>query len=88
MTKLVDALERRGLVKRTPSDTDRRSVELSLTAAGQKLVESIKPEILAHESFALSVLSVHERHMFLGLLGKLNEGIRTLAVIPEKPAAE
>ncbi len=80
MTKLVDALERRGLVKRTPSDTDRRSVELSLTEAGKKLVASIKPEILAHESFALSVLSVHERHMFLGLLGKLNEGIRTLTI--------
>lgn len=80
MTKLVDALERRGLVKRTPSDIDRRSVELSLTDAGRALIKSIKPEILSHEAFALSVLSVHERHMFLGLLGKLNEGIRTLKI--------
>lgn len=80
MTKLVDALERRGLVRRTPSDTDRRSVELSLTAAGQTLIDKIKPEILKHEAFALSVLSVHERHMFLGLLGKLNDGIRTVVV--------
>lgn len=82
MTKLVDALERRGLVKRTPSDTDRRSVELSLTDAGRKMVMAIKPEILAHESFALSVLSVHERHMFFGLLGKLNEGLRKLPAPP------
>ncbi|HEY1721961.1 MAG TPA: MarR family transcriptional regulator [Magnetospirillaceae bacterium] len=80
MTKLLDALERRSLVKRTPSDTDRRSVELSLTDAGHKLVAAIKPDIMAHESFALSVLSVHERHLFFGLLGKLNEGIRTLKV--------
>jgi DNA-binding MarR family transcriptional regulator len=84
MTKLVDALERRGLVRRTPSDLDRRSVELSLTEAGRNLVESLKPAILAHESFALSVLTVHERRMFLGLLGKLNDGIRTLRI----PAAE
>ena len=84
MTKLVDALERRGLVRRTPSDSDRRSVELSLTAAGRKLVDMVKPQILAHESFVLSVLSVHERHLFLGLLGKLDEGIRGLK-LPRAP---
>ncbi len=78
MTKLVDALERRGLVRRTPSHLDRRSVELSLTPAGQRLVDAIRPQVLAHEDFALSALSVHERRVFLGLLGKLNDGIRTL----------
>ena len=82
MTKLVDTLERRKLVRRTPSDLDRRSVELSLTEAGRKLVDEIMPDILAHESFVLSVLSVHERHMFLGLLGKFNEVIRTLRAPP------
>jgi DNA-binding MarR family transcriptional regulator len=78
MTKLVDALERRGLVRRQPSQLDRRSVELSLTAAGHRLIEAIKPDILAHEAFALSALSIHERRIFVGLLGKLNEGMRTL----------
>jgi len=78
MTKLVDALERRGLVQRTPSHVDRRSVELSLTTAGYSLVDSLRPEILAHEDFALSALSIHERRVFVGLLGKLNEGIRAL----------
>jgi DNA-binding MarR family transcriptional regulator len=80
MTKLVDALERRGLVRRQPSQLDRRSVELSLTAAGHRLVETIKPDVLAYEEFALSALSIHERRIFVGLLGKLNEGMRTLRI--------
>ena len=79
MTKLVDALERRGLVRRTPSHIDRRSVELSLTPAGAKLVEQIRPKIFEHEESALAALSIHERRIFLGLLGKLNEGMRALA---------
>ena len=78
MTKLVDALERRGLVRRAASHVDRRSVELSLTPAGHRLIAAIKPDILEHENFALSPLSIHERRVFMGLLGKLNDGIRTL----------
>lgn len=73
MTKLVDALERRGLVRRLPSDQDRRSVELSLTQAGAATVAKIMPEVIAHEATMLAPLSVHERRIFLGLLGKLNE---------------
>ena len=73
MTKLVDALERRGLVRRLPSDLDRRSVELSLTPAGAATVAKIMPEVMAHEAAALAPLSVHERKILLGLLGKLNE---------------
>jgi len=75
MTKLVDGLERQGLVKRLPSDFDRRSVELHLTEAGRARIASAMPQVLAHEDAALAPLSLHERRIFLGLLGKLNDGM-------------
>lgn len=75
MTKLVDALERRGLVRRLPSDADRRSVELSLTAAGTAAVAKLMPAMIEHEEEVLAPLSLHERRVLLGLLGKLNDGM-------------
>jgi DNA-binding MarR family transcriptional regulator len=39
VTGLVDRAEERGLVRRTPSPTDGRSVQVIVTAAGRKLVQ-------------------------------------------------
>lgn len=47
MTRLVDRLEARGLVRRTASTQDRRSLELSLTAAGQRLLDRAIPAVHA-----------------------------------------
>lgn len=41
-TKLVDRLQRRGLVQRRENPGDRRAVELSLTANGRMIVEQIR----------------------------------------------
>jgi DNA-binding MarR family transcriptional regulator len=75
MTKLVDALERQGLVRRLPSDEDRRSVELSLTDKGHRRVAEVMPAFIEHEEAALAPLTVHERRILVGLLGKLNDGM-------------
>jgi len=37
MTRKIDALEKRGLVRRVRSDEDRRAIKLELTAEGRKL---------------------------------------------------
>lgn len=37
MTRKIDALEKRGLVRRVRSDQDRRAIKLELTAEGKKL---------------------------------------------------
>ncbi|MER7457124.1 MarR family transcriptional regulator [Micromonospora sp. NPDC126480] len=42
LTGIVDTLERDGLVERQRDDTDRRSVKLTLTAAGRARVETLQ----------------------------------------------
>ena len=41
-TVLVDALEERRLVKRAPHPTDRRAKQVSLTAAGRRMVDVVE----------------------------------------------
>jgi DNA-binding MarR family transcriptional regulator len=40
-TVLVNALEQRGLVKRAPHPTDRRAKQVSLTAAGRRVLDIV-----------------------------------------------
>lgn len=44
VTGLVDRLERRGLVARRDSPTDRRAYRVVMTSAGHKLIQAILPE--------------------------------------------
>lgn len=54
LTKLVDNLEKRGLVTRTADDEDRRSKRVWLTDTGHRLKEKVYP-------LALSVVAQAER---------------------------
>ena len=53
-TVLINALEERGLVKRLPHPTDRRAKQVSLTAAGRRMVAVVEkvadrpPDALEH----------------------------------------
>lgn len=44
ITGLVDRLEKRGLLQRKDSSTDRRAYQVVLTASGRKLIEKILPD--------------------------------------------
>lgn len=44
-TGLVDAMQAKGLVARTHSTTDRRSISVGLTEAGQEALQKIKDSI-------------------------------------------
>ena len=46
LTRVVDELERRGLVRRERSQRDRRAVEIAVTAAGRRQADSAKPVIV------------------------------------------
>jgi DNA-binding MarR family transcriptional regulator len=41
VTRLIDSLEKRGFVKKTPSSTDRRALNVSMTKKGQDLYDEI-----------------------------------------------
>ncbi len=54
MTRMLDRLEQKGLIRRERSSEDRRIVQLSLTEAGQKLYPQLPP-------IAVKVLNRHLR---------------------------
>jgi len=57
LTGVVKTLERRGLVTRRVSETDRRLVELELTPAGDALMRELYPMVNAAESEVVAGLS-------------------------------
>jgi DNA-binding MarR family transcriptional regulator len=71
VTALVDGLERRGLVQRTPDPDDRRAILVSLTGKGNALMQEIEwgKQALADE--LVNGLTAEERAEFARLLAKL-----------------
>jgi len=71
ITRLLDRLEQKGLLRRQRADNDRRVVRSQITAAGQKLLASLdKPVTLLHRK-QLTRLNAIERGKLVELLGKL-----------------
>ncbi|MCB8840405.1 MarR family winged helix-turn-helix transcriptional regulator [Aurantimonas sp. VKM B-3413] len=73
MTKLIRALEDRGLVERTIPDDDRRSVELSLTPKGHEFVENNLGFFQAFEEINAERLTPAEKAELMALLRKLTD---------------
>ncbi len=48
MTRLTDELVERGWAQRITNSADRRRVDLSLTAAGEALLQTVMPRLRAH----------------------------------------
>jgi DNA-binding MarR family transcriptional regulator len=76
MTKLINGLERDGLVRRDPALEDKRSVVLNLTRAGEAAVEAGLVQMTAHEAEATAPLDANEQQLLLALLRKLSNGLR------------
>ncbi|MGB8932053.1 MAG: MarR family transcriptional regulator [Anaeromyxobacteraceae bacterium] len=83
---VVDELEARGLVKRTPSLQDGRSHLLCFTGKGRLAVRRMEKLVLRHEASFASVLSAAERETLIGLLARLYERRRGRA--PRAGAAD
>jgi DNA-binding MarR family transcriptional regulator len=71
MTRLIDQLEERGLIGRRRQEADRRIVDLELTAAGRKMVESLIPLAVETLNTALSGFTKAEVLQMQGLLRKI-----------------
>jgi DNA-binding MarR family transcriptional regulator len=68
VVRLIDQLQRRGLITRTPHPTDRRRHEIELTADGRELVAAVSPIISDIEAAHLDALSVKDQRTLATLL--------------------
>lgn len=70
-TQVLDRLEAQALVRRQPSGSDGRGIEVHATPAGLRCVREALPRLVAAEQAKLRGLSVAERAMLMELLEKL-----------------
>lgn len=68
MTRLLDRLERRGLVERCRRDDNRRVVEVSITLAGKELLQELAAQVRACHKKQLGHLSAAELDKLVTLL--------------------
>jgi len=71
MVAVIDGLETRGLVDRHPSETDRRSNELSLTPKGRALTDKLGPMVEDHEARMAEGLDADEKAILVDLLKRV-----------------
>jgi MarR family transcriptional regulator, lower aerobic nicotinate degradation pathway regulator len=71
VTGLVERAERRGLVLRVPSVTDRRSVLVRLTASGRELVTQAARRFDADVAGLLGLLPTRDAAVLAGLASRL-----------------
>jgi DNA-binding MarR family transcriptional regulator len=84
ITDAVDALESDGLVERKPDPVDRRAKRISLTAAGESILTTVKPVQRKFCDRLFEVLTDKEREQFTALLGRLNRRLQELEESIEK----
>lgn len=75
VTGLVDSLERRGYVHRSPNPADRRSLLVEITPAGLDVVREVRTRIHRHEKALLAGFSGEELRAFIGLLHRIQDAV-------------
>jgi DNA-binding MarR family transcriptional regulator len=73
---ILDRLEARGLLRRTPDPADRRNRVVALTADGRELVASCRTAIREMEAEFLADLEPDERATFVAVLDRLADAVR------------
>ena len=71
LVAMIDLLEGRGLVARTPSAVDRRSHALKLTRQGEAFLRVLQPRLARHEAEIARNLSAAERRQLMDLLARI-----------------
>lgn len=74
---VVDRLEARGLVRRSPSRRDRRRQDLQLTDSGEALLATARRLIAAHERRFADRLGPHGAAQLIGLLREVRAAGRS-----------
>jgi DNA-binding MarR family transcriptional regulator len=77
-SRMVDSLEREGIVARSPAQGDRRATAVVLTEAGRGLYRRKRAEMQAKRNEIFGSLSESEREQAAHLLGRMAELIDEL----------
>jgi len=78
LTRLVDNMEKSGLVERRRDPDDARVVALHVTAAGKRLTKRILPIAERYETVALKGFSTREAEVLRRALGRLYANMEAL----------
>lgn len=84
MTGLLDGLAQDGLVERVFSESDRRSVHISLTPLGQAKLDTVMPDYYQRLKQCMQALSEAQRQQLQAMLGVIDAGIPAWKT-PTKP---
>ena len=71
VTGLVDRAERRGLVRRTTTPEDRRTVRVALTDRGRQLTQKLAKQVERELSALASGVSKADRRRLLAIAGRI-----------------
>jgi DNA-binding MarR family transcriptional regulator len=70
---ILDRLEGRGLLSRTPDPADRRNRVVALTAEGRTMLDTCRTAIRTMEARFLADLPAAKRHTFIEVLDQLTD---------------
>jgi DNA-binding MarR family transcriptional regulator len=89
VTGLVDRAQERGLVRRTASTLDRRSVQVTITAAGQELVDQVTAAFEAEIAVLVAGLNPTQRTRLsatASLIAVADARLRGIDILNVEPA--
>jgi DNA-binding MarR family transcriptional regulator len=72
---MMEALDGRGLTRRSPSAVDRRSYALELTEAGHRLLDEALALVARHEARVRADLDAAETEALVALLARINRAL-------------
>ena len=76
LVRLLDELDRRGLTRRMPSITDRRSHALHLTQEGQRILKRAKALADVHEARLAEIIGIKNHEFMIGISKKSIDAAR------------
>lgn len=76
-TYTIDKLEKRGLIRRIPSETDRRIIQIELTSEGNLIWDKTKVDHLKQLEYLLEDISEESLEKAINLMGEIGKSIES-----------
>jgi DNA-binding MarR family transcriptional regulator len=83
VTGLLDSLERRGFVHRSPNPSDRRSLLVEITPAGLAVLQELRTLVHRSEKAWLGALSDEDLRVYVGLLHRIQDSLDSAERSPD-----